>query len=128
MPCHCVPSYLATAKRSVPGQFVVLNVLCCAVICLTSASARNSESQRIDASSLIFQLMYATTVLSTLCQGRPYLHTYMYIHIYVKNLNVFYKNFYKGLSFSKLDTRGTFTRASYRAFHLSRRTPQKRFI
>ena len=27
-------------------------------ICLTSASARNSESQRHDASSLIFQLMY----------------------------------------------------------------------
>ena len=27
-------------------------------ICLRSASARNSELQRIDASSLIFQLMY----------------------------------------------------------------------
>ena len=29
------------------------------IICLTSASARNSESQRIDASSLIFHLMHA---------------------------------------------------------------------
>ena len=32
-------------------------------ICLTSASARNSESQRIDASSLIFQLMYKYTTI-----------------------------------------------------------------
>ena len=47
---------------------------------------RNSESQRIDASSLIFNfcmLCSPTTALSTLCQGRPYLHMCIYIYIYV---------------------------------------------
>ena len=52
-----------------------------------SDKARNSESQRIDTSSLIFNLCIlssATAAWSTLCQGRlnPYLHLYIYINIY----------------------------------------------
>ena len=53
-----------------------------------SDKARNSESQRIDTSSLIFNLCIlssATAAWSTLCQGRlnSYLHLYIYIYIYI---------------------------------------------
>ena len=49
-------------------------------ICLTSASARNSESQRIDASSLIFQLMYALLCYHTL--STRYLSVTLTIFLY----------------------------------------------
>ena len=49
-------------------------------ICLTSASARNSESQRIDALSLIFQLLYI------------YIYIYIYSFVYISFIIKHFKN------------------------------------